>query len=112
VTVICRAESLPGETERLARKSPCDEVGANASDVSDVAVVRHVGPVSFEDFAGIGFDFREADGGVSSRLRGEREAADSRKEVKVSSTGWRTIGCREPGHRTLVVFDSHHWPGL
>jgi hypothetical protein len=85
-TVIARAASFPGEAVWLARKSPSDEVGSHALDVSDVAEIRHVGPVSFEDFAGIGFDFREADCFVSSGCRSQGEATDSRKEVEVSST--------------------------
>jgi hypothetical protein len=40
VTVICRAFSLPGAAERLARKSPCDEADSgevSAVEGSDVA---------------------------------------------------------------------------
>jgi hypothetical protein len=85
-TVIARAASFPGEAVWLTRKSPSNEVGSHASDVSDVAVVGHVWPMSFEDFAGIGFDFREADCFVSSGCRGQGEATDSRKEVEMSAT--------------------------
>ena len=73
-------------TERLTRKSPCDEVCADASHISDVAEVRHVRPVLFEDFAGIGFNFSEGDCFPSSRLRRQSKAADSRKEVQMSKT--------------------------
>lgn len=81
VTVILRASALPGATERLARKSPCDDVGADAFDVSDVAIVGHVGPVAFEDFRGIRFDLTKADCLQSVPLGRQRKAADSREEV-------------------------------
>jgi hypothetical protein len=84
-TVIARAAAFPGEAVWLARKSPCDEVGAHASDVSDVSIVGHVGPVAFEDFAGIRFYFREAACFVSSGCRSQGEATDSRKEVEMSA---------------------------
>jgi hypothetical protein len=85
-TVIARASALPGCAEWLARKSACDQIGMDASDVFDVSVVGHGGPVAFEDFARIRFDFRKADGCESRRLRGKREAADAGKEIKVSKT--------------------------
>jgi tetrahydromethanopterin S-methyltransferase subunit F len=90
VAVIFLAASLPGETIWLARKSPCDEIGADAFDVSDVPIVGHIGPVAFKDFAGIGFDFRKADGLQSRRFSGERKAADAAEKVEMCFHSWRT----------------------
>ena len=71
----------------MARKSACDEVARDSSDVSDVAVVWHVGPEFFEDLAVIRIYFTESDG-FKSRVRGcDCEAADSRKQVQVFKTG-------------------------
>ena len=72
--------------EWLARKSPCDEIGADALDVSDVAEVWDCRPGLFEDFAGIRFYFTEGDCFVSDRLRRQSKAADSTKEVEMSAT--------------------------
>jgi len=85
-TVILLASSLPGATERLARKSACDEIGADASNVSDVSVVGHMGPVSFEDFARIRFDFRKADCPPSGSLSGQRKPAYTGEKIQVRST--------------------------
>jgi len=76
-TVITRASALPGETVRLARKSACDQIGADASHVSDVSEVGHVGPVAFDDFARIRFDFAERYCLPSGPLRRQSKAADS-----------------------------------
>ena len=57
VTVILLASLLPGLTERLARKSACEEVCPSplaAVKVSDVWDDWDIGPVSLEDFAAVG----------------------------------------------------------
>lgn len=77
MTVIRRAPSLPGATERLAWKSPCDEVGSNVSHVSDVPVVWDVGPMAFEDFARIRVYFAESNSGKTGVLSGNGETTDA-----------------------------------
>jgi len=60
--VIARAAAFPGSAIWLARESSSDDVGAESSNISDVAKVGDGWPVAFEDFGRIGFDFRKADG--------------------------------------------------
>jgi hypothetical protein len=57
VTVIFLASLLPGLTERLARKSTCEEVGSFpfcAIKLSDVFDDWDCGPMSLEDSDGVG----------------------------------------------------------
>lgn len=57
-------------------------------------------------------DFTEGHRAPARPLGCEREAADAGKQIEHLELDGRTIGCREPGHRVLVVFESLHWPGL
>ena len=74
-TVIVRASSLPGNGKRLAREASGDEVTSDGRNSSNVSMVGHVGPVLFEDFAGIGFDLGKADGLKAGPSGSKREAA-------------------------------------
>jgi hypothetical protein len=77
--VIFCASSFAGSAVRLARKSPCDEVGANASHVSDVAEVGDFWPVALEDFARIRFYFAEGYRLPACPLSGQSKAPDAGK---------------------------------
>jgi hypothetical protein len=83
MAVIVRAESLPGETERLARKSPCDDVGADAGEFSDVSIVWHGWEILGEDTAGERFNFRETNRADACPLSCERESTDAGKEIEM-----------------------------
>jgi hypothetical protein len=48
MAVIFLAPSLPGDTEWLARKSPCDKVGRDVSYISDVSIIFDFRPVLFQ----------------------------------------------------------------
>jgi hypothetical protein len=89
VAVICRASLLPGEAEWLARKSPCNQVGADSANGSDISEVGHGWPITFEDFAGIRFDFTECNGAEAGGIGCERKASYSREQVQVRKNSAR-----------------------
>jgi hypothetical protein len=105
-SVICLAESLPGDTERLARKSTCEQIDSGvvgsveAEDVgmeswiarvrlwksplfrvtlfasSLVGVGQNRAEPFFDDLLCIWFSFAKADGLISAGLRGYRKTSN------------------------------------
>jgi hypothetical protein len=85
-TVIFLASLLPGLTERLARKSPCEQSGSTplaAVEVSDVSDDWHIGPVSVKDFGAVIVPLAEGDGSISSPASGNCESSNAAEQVKV-----------------------------
>ena len=88
VAVIRRASALPGDAERLAGVSGCEEVDSAAKrpgvEGAEVIVLGGVGPVPGEDGAAEGVDLDKAGRVVGPDPGGrEGEAADARAEVQV-----------------------------
>lgn len=87
VTVICRASSLPGNTERLAGVSSSNKVNWSeliASHVFHVAHDRDTGEVPGENSLAPGINLHEANGFPPHPPHGEGEAANAAEQVKVS----------------------------
>jgi hypothetical protein len=86
VTVILLASLLPGLTERLARKSTCEEVCPSplgAVKLPNVPDDWHSGPMSVEDFGAVLVLFTEDSGGISSPASGNCKSSDPAEEVEV-----------------------------
>jgi hypothetical protein len=85
-TVIFLASLLPAHTERLARKSSCEQSGSAplaAVKVSDVSDDWHIGPVSLEDFGAVIVLLAEDSGGISSPASGNCESSNAAEQIKV-----------------------------
>jgi hypothetical protein len=98
--VICRASSLPGNAERLARKSTCDEVAAfKVSSVKGEYVWFDVclGAESFfNDALAVFVDFAEGDGLESCFLRRAGESADLMPEKRSRCVGFSGMPATPP----------------
>ena len=84
--VIFLACSLPGETERLARKSSCENSSpciAFPGEGSHVVMDWHVGPVLPQDALAIGIALAEGDRLESGPPCGKGKAADAAEQVNV-----------------------------
>jgi hypothetical protein len=84
VTVICRASSLPGNTERLAGESSADKVHSwdvSPVDFRDVVVARDCRPVLFEDFSGVVIVFNLPFDSHSGSFKAKVKSSYSRKET-------------------------------
>jgi hypothetical protein len=85
-TVICRASALPSVAERLARKSPCDEIDSIevvSVKAGDVAPDWDSWEILGENSSAVGFDLAEADGSKSSPSSGQSKPSDSTEKIKV-----------------------------
>jgi hypothetical protein len=85
-TVISLASSLPGLTERLARKSPCEQSGSAplaAVELPDVSDDWDAGPMSVEDSGAVVVLLAEGNGSVPSPASGNCESSNATEQVKV-----------------------------
>lgn len=90
-TVIVRASSLPGATERLAGKAAGHEGRASDAgvpksvccNVADVVESRYVRPVSGQDSSAVVVTFHLCNSFKTGRFRSQIDAADPREEADV-----------------------------
>jgi len=76
------AAALAGDGYRLAGEATCNDIGGNGLERSNVAVNRHIWPVSSQNALAERIGFAEADGPHSGALESDTEASDAREEIE------------------------------
>jgi len=103
VTVICRASSLPGTTEGLAREASAHEVNGLDPlpvDASYVVVTGHGWPMLFEDLSTVLVNFDLPGNLKTGSLKSKIETPYSRKQTAdlhaLSASSFRRPGSQSP----------------
>jgi len=122
---------LPGDAEVLARKTagpegspmplptrsdgdsgPISRLRLPPVELNDVAEVRDIGPSLGEDGAGVGFDFREADGAPSGTFKPKVGPSDAREEAGMghasSASAARMAAASDPSSAGRWMSSSNH----
>ena len=86
-TVIARASALPGKTERLARKSSCEDVARNSSHEFNVSVIWNSWPVFVKNARAVFISFAKADCFMTTPASRESKTTDPAEKVQVSHAG-------------------------